>query len=328
MARQVIIDTDPGIDDALALLLALRSPELRVEAITAVCGNVSLELATRNVFRVLSLLEEKERPPVARGTDRPLKRELHTATAYHGDDGLGNLDRCLSSDGSPRYPEPEIALDPRGAISLLLDIADRFPGEISLLALGPLTNVAQAILREPRRVRQLREIVLMGGAISSPGNVTAVAEFNIYTDPEAAQIVFRSGLPLTVVPLDVTRQVSLTRKMIQEEILPRGGRLARFLADTTAHPLEASQRLGDVPAFHLHDPLAVGVALDPSLVRLEPLFVDVEIQGELTLGMTVADLRSRAANLKGKPNAKVARAVEKDRFLELFKERVCPASSS
>ena len=327
MPRRVIIDTDPGVDDALALLLALLSPELQVEAITTVCGNIPVDFAIRNVFRVLSLLE-KPWPPVGRGADRPIKNELKTATAVHGEDGLGNLDRYLLPDGSPRYPDPEISPTHPGAIPLLLNLLDRFPGEISLITLGPLTNLAQAILRDPARMQQVQEIILMGGAIGVPGNVTPVAEFNIYTDPEAAQIVFRSGLPLTLVPLDATRQVQLTRKVIQKEIQPLGTRIAQFIVDCTAHTLEFFEQVEEIPALTLHDPLAVGVAIAPSLVNLKPLFVDVEIQGEITRGMTVADLRSIAANLKEKPNVKVARAVDGKRFLKLFREHVCPESLS
>lgn len=328
MPIRVIIDTDPGVDDALALLLGLLSPELQVEAITTVCGNVSVDMATRNVFRVLSLLAEKPWPPVARGADRPLKNELKTAAAVHGEDGLGNLERYQLPDSSPRYPDPEILPAPQGAIPLLFNLLDRFPGEISLIALGPLTNLAQAILRDPGRMQQVREIILMGGAMGVPGNVTPVAEFNIYTDPEAAQIVFRSGLPLTVVPLDVTRQVRLTRKAILEEIQPLGTRIGQFIVDSTAYSLELFERIEEIPAITLHDPLAVGVAVDPSLLNLKPLFVDVEIQGEMTRGMTVADLRPIAADLKAKPNARVARAVDGKRFLNLFRERLCPESSS
>jgi purine nucleosidase/pyrimidine-specific ribonucleoside hydrolase len=163
MPRHVIIDTDPGVDDALALILALQSPELCVAAITTVCGNVEVDVATQNALRVVGLFPPERRPIIARGAERPLARPLYTAAHVHGDDGLGGLSRLCTAAGQPRYPPASTALTTVDAATCLLDLVARWPGELTLVALGPLTNLAQALRREPSVVKQLAEVVIMGG---------------------------------------------------------------------------------------------------------------------------------------------------------------------
>lgn len=206
MPRRVIIDTDPGIDDALALILALQSPELCVDAITTVSGNVHVDLATQNALTVLGLFPLERRPLVAKGADRPLARPLSTAVHVHGDDGLGGLSRLRTAAGHRRYPPASTALSPLDAVTCLLDRIRQAPGELTLVALGPLTNLAHALRRDASVVRHLAGVVIMGGAVTVPGNVTPVAEFNVYVDPEAAQEVFSAALPLTLIGLDVDRK--------------------------------------------------------------------------------------------------------------------------
>lgn len=322
--RRVIIDTDPGIDDALALFLALRSPELKVEAITTVAGNVPIERCTRNVFLLLELLNVEPRPLVARGAARPLERELYPALEVQGEDGLGGLSRYRKPDGLPRYPEPRESVAPIGAGDLILELVDRSPGEITLITLGPLTNIAQALLRDRESMAKVQRVVSMGGAVGVPGNISATAEFNIATDPEAARIVFGSGLPLTLIPLDVTERVRLSGDALRTWVEPLADPPAQFLLDSTAHLIAFSEKWEGFAGIFLHDPLAVGVVIDPDLVRTQPLYVQVETRGEITAGMTVADRRPfRAA---GRSNIEVALEVDADRFLSLFMERLCRRS--
>lgn len=327
MPIPVVIDTDPGIDDALALILALRSPEIRVEAITTVAGNVGVDLGSRNALTVVEVVRPNPLPMVARGAERPLQRPLVTAVHLHGGDGLGDLDRFRNPDGSPRYPGPALGLSPREGPEELLAAAGRHPGELVVVCLGPLTNLALAIQRRPERMAQVKDIFVMGGAVAVPGNVTAVAEFNMHVDPHAARTVMESGLPITLVPLDVTTQVQLPQYLIETAIVQRGGAMGQFVRDFTSRGVELARELGREAAITLHDPLAVGVAIDPSLVTLREYHVSVEVSGQETLGMTVADRRTLLSARKAPANCRVAMEVDAARFLDLFVERICAESS-
>ena len=320
-----LIDTDPGIDDALALLLALASPEVSVEAITSVAGNVPVDFTTANVHRILSVGAPDARLRVARGAAAPLRGSLVTATDFHGDDGLGGISALRSSSGQLLYPaeaSPAATGVSGDGPALILEMADRFAGELVIVALGPLTNLAVALERDRRRLSRVARVVIMGGAISVPGNVTPSAEFNFHVDPEAAAAVFRSGLPLELVPLDATQQATLRRADLAAALA--GGRppIARFIDDFTNHLFTFGDQRGE-EGFALHDPLAVGVALDPSLVELEPFHVDVEDEGRVTRGASVADRRTIPPHEKALPNCRVVTTVHAGRFLELFLARVC-----
>ena len=325
----ILIDTDPGIDDALAILLALGSPEVSVEAFTTVAGNVEVDLASANVFRILDVARPWDvalpvrRPRVARGAAAPLAGPLLTAAHVHGEDGLGNLGGLREPDGRPRYPEPSHTLQMLDGADLILETADRFAGRLVVVALGPLTNVALALRRDRRRLARAARIVVMGGAVAVAGNVTPAAEFNMHVDPEAAAAVLASGLPVELVPLDVTRRVMLTRADLHAVLARDGGRTARFIEDFTTHGFDFETQRGD-GAMALHDPLAVGVAVDPSLVTLDPLHIAVECEGRLTRGMTVADRRPHRD--RPAPTCRAALDVDAPRFLRLFLERVCRAS--
>ncbi|HLC42143.1 MAG TPA: nucleoside hydrolase [Methylomirabilota bacterium] len=326
MALPVLIDTDPGIDDALALIFALRSEELSVEAITTVAGNVPVELTTRNALRILTLLSIPGALPVARGAPAPLTRSLVSASHVHGDDGLGNIDRLRTPDGSPLYPEPTVELVPHDGAGLILETIRRWPDELTVIALGPLTNLAIALQRDPAIMRKVREVVIMGGAIAVPGNVSPVAEFNFYVDPEAAHRVLAAGLPIRLVPLDVTQQVILRRDRIERRMAGRRDPVSRFVWAMARAGLEFAQKAEGLDGLVLHDPLAVAVALDPSLMSARELFVDVETEGVLTRGMAVADRRfpSRAQTAL---NCQVAMTVAADRVLAKLLERLCPESA-
>jgi inosine-uridine nucleoside N-ribohydrolase len=323
-----LIDTDPGIDDALALLIAFASPEVSVEAITSVAGNVPIDFTTANVHRILAVGSPARRPRVARGAAAPLRGPLVTASEFHGDDGLGGISKLLDTNGRPRYPEP---LSPGPPVpageldgpGLILEMAERFAGELVVIALGPLTNLAVALERDRRRLAHVKRVVIMGGAIAVPGNVTPAAEFNFHVDPEAAAAVFRSGLPLELVPLDATLQVMLRRADLAAALTRGRAPIARFIDDFTNHLFTFGEHRSGEEAFALHDPLAVGVALDPSLVGFDGLHLDVEDEGRVTRGASIADRRPMPAGEKLPPNCRVAMRVDARRFLDLFLERIC-----
>jgi inosine-uridine nucleoside N-ribohydrolase len=315
--RLVVIDTDPGIDDALALMLALRSPELRVELITTVAGNVPVPMATANARRILALLAPSVWPAVAQGLGRPLRRPLHTATAFHHHDGLGGVTHLRHADGSQRYPVPEQPAVHRQAVQRLLQVVQRYGRDLTMIALGPLTNTARAIQLAPALMQQLGRLVIMGGAIGVPGNVSPVAEFNIFVDPHAADVVFRAGVPITLVPLDVTTQVRLTHDFLQHAGQGTATPLMSAVHDLTQQSLHSRGE-----GMAMHDPLAVAVAIDPSLVTCTALPVCTETRGPHTIGMTVADRRPSAYWRSDMPRLEVALAVDTPRVLKLFATRV------
>ena len=318
--KRVIIDTDPGIDDALALILALHSPELSVEAITTVSGNVHVDLCVRNTFRTLNAIAPPVFPPVARGCDRPLKRSPVAAEHVHGRDGLGGVSRLVDADGNLRYPEPTQSPVTRHAVDVILDLVQRYPGEITLVALGPLTNIATALEQNAKAMRDLREIIIMGGSLDGRGNTSEFAEFNFYVDPHAAERVVRSGLPATVVGLDVTHQTRLLLETVEQAAQKAGTPLARFTRDICAGLIESRKRQ-KADGFHLHDPLAVGVAIDLTFVQSRVFGADVETEGS-TVGMLVAEESSHQRGLATGGKIRGCVAVEADRFVRFFLERV------
>lgn len=326
MTRHLLIDSDPGIDDALAILLALRSSDARVEAVTTVAGNVAVDRATANARRILAVAAPDPPPSLAGGAPAPLKRALVTAHQVHGQDGLGNLERFVEPNGRPRYPEPTCAIEMRSGPEVILDAADRWGAELTIVALGPLTNLALALQEDPRRLGRAGRIVVMGGAIAVPGNITPAAEFNFYVDPEAAAAVLEAGLAIELVPLDVTRRVVLAQTALTERLRRCSDRVARFILDFTLHGFAfGEEREGG--GIVLHDPLAMAVALDPSMVTLEPLHVVVECEGRLTRGLSLADRREIPSHRKRAATCRVAVDVDAERVLEMVLERLCPVSA-
>jgi len=283
---RVIIDTDPGVDDALALLLAMRSPELKIEAITAVAGNVPLDLTLPNALRMVEIAGRAD-IPVAAGAKAPLVRRLVTAAYAHGENGLGGA----------VFPEPKTKPAAQSAAALISEIVRKFPGEVTLLTIGPLTNIATALNADPQLAGMVRRMVMMGGSLSG-GNITPAAEFNVYVDPEAARIVFQSGIPITMVGLDVTRKTSLTEEHLRQ--LQAGQNAVSQAAATIArNAIEHNRERGFVVGPNMHDSLAVAGFLDASLLQWKEYYVDVETGGELTAGETLGysptagDLRRR-----------------------------------
>lgn len=298
-----LIDTDPGIDDALALLYAWGSPGLQLAGLTTVAGNVEVHEATRNLGRLLALRRPSPVPPVAQGAARPLRRPLVTARGYHGDDGLGGL---------LDWPAVEPVLAPLDAAGFILEAIRRAREPMTLIALGPLTNVALAHARDAATLGQLARVVVMGGAVDVPGNVTPAAEFNIHVDPEAADEVLDAGLPVDLVPLDATRQAVLSRRALEAALQGRAGPLAARIAAFTERGFGGDAAQGNA-GMVLHDPLAVALALDPGLATWQP--------ARIVVGQDGATRRAAGA-----PNCRVAAVVDAPRVIARLLERLCPAS--
>jgi inosine-uridine nucleoside N-ribohydrolase len=322
MTERAIIDTDPGVDDALALILALRSQELLVEAVVTVGGNVPLEQTTKNALRIIQMVKPEKVPVLAKGRDPCEKKGPIRAESVHGKDGLGDLQRFLSDDGVPLYPDIQIPHDLPSAEDVYLELLGKYPQELTIITLGPLTNLARILEIAPHSLRP-KKLIIMGGAIAVPGNVTPVAEFNIYADPEAAKRVLTSGLNPILVSLDVTRKVRLSREQVSR-LGEHPDPLCRFLSHATQRALDFTWEREGIASIPLHDPLAVAVAIEPDLVELVPLHVDVETKGEITCGMTVGDRRPIDPRFKARENVLVAMEVDASRALKLIGDRICP----
>ena len=320
-AKKIIFDTDPGTDDALALMLALNSPELDVRAITVVPGNVTASQGLENALRMVSLANRCD-IPIAAGAQHPLLQKLVTAEFWHGKNGLANIE----------LPPSKCKVDSRFGPDLIIQMVHAAPHEITLVPVGPLTNIALALLKDPSIAPLVKEVVIMGGSIAG-GNVNAAAEANIYNDPEAAQIVFQAGWPLTMVGLDVGDKTLFTRKYL-DQLSQTHGPVNDFIYAVGKYLVDTSAQFGS-PGTPMYDPLAVGVAIDATLVKSPEMHVDVETRGEFTRGETVANrhgvvernvLHGDRYMIEGvdkvTPNAKVCVDVEADRFLQLFVSRI------
>ena len=307
MPRKIIIDTDPGQDDAVGILLALASPEVEVLALTTVAGNVPLDLTSRNA-RIVCEIAGRPDIPVHAGCDAPLSRPLVTAEHVHGKSGL---------DGIALF-QPASALAPGHAVDAIIDILRREPeGSVTLVAMGPLTNLATAFRRAPDIVPRLREIVLMGGAYFEVGNITPAAEFNIYVDPEAAQIVFAAGAPLTVLPLDVTHKALTSRDWIEQ--MRASGPVGRAVAGWTDFFERYDREKYGAEGAPLHDPCTIAWLIQPDLFAGRHINVEIETQGAFTTGMTVADWW----RVTGRPaNALFLRDVDRDGLFTLLGQRI------
>lgn len=307
VVKKVMIDCDVGVDDALALILAFHSPELEVKAVTGVNGNVPLEQVFENIKKVLSLIQPPHKPIIAKGADQPLKGKTIYAHSVHGEDGLGGA-KIDCKEGEQWWQ-----FSPGRADELITKMARQYPDEMTLIATGPLTNLALAIQRDREGMGKLKEIVIMGGAVRTGGNVTPYAEFNIFSDPLAAQIVLELGLPTTLVPLDVTQQVFLTPQTMEERVKPINNPISKFVTEATGYDSTTHQFINK-ELIHLHDPLAVGVAINPDLVKKQKLSLYVETQEGEYFGKIVEGL--------GESNVNVSLTVDAKSFLELFISRL------
>lgn len=325
---RVIIDTDPGVDDAMAILLALRSPELKVEAITPVSGNVPLSMTLPNALRLVEIAGRTD-IPVAAGASVPLMRNLVTAKYAHGNNGLGGVE----------FPEPKVKPVKETATEIICRIVRANPGEITIVAVGPLTNMATVLRSDPEIAKLIRAIVIMGGSITN-GNVTPAAEFNLYVDPEAARIVFDAGVPLTMVGLNVTEQVLLNVDHVAQLEAAKNP-VAQAAGKIMRATIGRIKPTGDRTVVAMHDPLTVAHLIDPAILTLKDYYVGIETSGEWSAGQTVAyahgpvrksppmataggaDASERAEGVgEFKPNTHVAVGVDADRFFRLLMSRL------
>jgi purine nucleosidase len=320
--RRVIIDTDPGTDDAIAIILALNSPEIQVDALTVVPGNVTAQQGLENALKLVSLANRCD-IAVAAGAQHPLNQKLITAEFWHGKNGLANVE----------LPASKCKQDARFGPDLIIEMVHKYPHEITLVPIGPLTNIALAVSKDPSIVPLVKELVVMGGSING-GNVNAAAEANIYNDPEAAAIVFNAGFAsLTMVGSDIGERTLFTKKQLQLlESAP--GPQADFIAGIARFLLGMAEKYGDIGTA-MYDPLAVGTAIDPSVVTTKNMRVDVETKGQLTRGETVANrhdtvernvLHGDHYTIEGidkvQPNAKVAVDSNAEKFLNMLVSRI------
>ncbi len=301
MKHKIILDCDPGHDDAIAILLAAHHPEIDLLAITTVAGNQSLEKTTRNALKVCSLADIRN-VPIARGMDRPLVRLAKHAPDIHGESGM---------DGT-HITEPTIELAPQHAVDLLIELLMNSDGDITLVPTGPLTNIAAAIRQQPSIIPKIKAISLMGGAIGL-GNVTPAAEFNIHTDPEAAAIVFGCGRPITMVPLEVTHQALATGDIIAR-LRDTQRPVATFAADLLVFFADTHHTVFGFPSAPVHDPCAVAAVVDPGILRTHMMHVAIETRGEWTSGRTVCDVYGK---LGKEPNALVGFALDVEHFWDM-----------
>jgi purine nucleosidase len=300
----LIIDTDTGSDDAVALVMALRHPSARVLAITTVAGNVPLDLATQNALYTVEVCGAST--PVYAGRHAPLLRPLFTGQHVHGADGMGDIGLPLAGRAAAAGH----------AVDVIIDICGQRPGQVTLVTLGPLTNIALALLREPALARLVRQCVVMGGASDSYGNVSPVAEFNIWADPEAARIVFDSGMPLTMVGWDVSRQDAVIDRSEAARLRSIGTPLATFCIDIQEALLRYLSEHTGLDGFDLPDPITLAIALDP-LIASEVLEVPVLVDTSdgMSRGQTVLDARRV---LRQQPVVRVVRRADRARFIAML----------
>ena len=307
MPKHVIIDTDPGIDDALAILLALASPEIILDGITCIHGNASTKQTTRNALAILELAQAGY-VPVYKGCELPLVKEALLSPETHGNSGLGYAE----------LPEPLIQPQAGHGSDYLIEQIMSRPGEVTLVAIGPLTNLAIAIRKEPRIVQNVKEVFIMGGAVQHPGNTTALAEYNTFVDPHAAHIVFHSGMPMILTPLDVTYQCIFTPedlKRLQRLDSP----ITKFIADSTRFYMEFHDEYQSIEGCVINDPMTLALTYMPEICDYQELVMDVDISTGVGLGNTFADFYNYE---KKKPNMKVAMGVRPRMFMELFLDRI------
>lgn len=307
MPKHIIIDTDPGIDDALAFLLALASPELVVDGIVTIHGNASTAQVTTNALSILELAK-RSNVPVYRGCELPLVQPSMLSPETHGNSGLGYA----------QLPAPQSQVRAQHGSDFIIEHIMSHPGEITLVCIGPLTNVALAIRKEPRIVQAVKEVFIMGGAIKHQGNTTPLAEYNTYVDPHAAHIVFHSGMPMILTPLDVTYQCIFTTDDLSR-LQKIDSPITKFIADSTRFYMEFHDEYQKIDGCVINDPMTLALTYMPEICDYENLYVDVDISSGVGLGNTFADFYNYD---KKSPNMKVALGVRPRMFMELFLERM------
>jgi purine nucleosidase len=309
MSGRFLIDTDTASDDAVALVMALRHPAVEIEAITVVAGNVPLDLGVQNALYTVEICGADV--PVYAGAAAPMMRELHTAQNVHGADGMGDI-------GLPLRGRQPAGID---AARVIIDTARNHPGDLTIVTLGPLTNLALAVLAAPDIVPLVSRVVMMGGTGQGPGNVTPAAEFNIWCDPEAADVVFRSGLPLEMVGWDISRTYATISEAESAEFRQLGP-IGEFCTDIQKVLLEFCRDVTHLAGYDLPDPIAMAIAIDPTVgTDVRDLFVTVETTGIRTVGETVVDHLGVCGQTG---NVKVVLAASRERFVEMLTAAMTP----
>lgn len=304
MKKRLLIDTDTASDDAVALVMAAKNPLYHIEAVTIVAGNVPVDQGVQNACYTLDLCNSKA--PVYRGAAKPLMRPLETATVVHGNDGMGDIGLPLGGF-SPQAAH---------AVDVIVDTVNAYPGEVTIVTLGPLTNLAQAILKDPTIAQNAAGVVVMGGTGQGPGNITPVAEFNIWVDPEAARIVFESGARLTMVGWDISRTYAVFEPADVARVKGIDTALAHFCMDIQHTLQDFSVKELGLPGFSLPDPIAMAVALNRTLItEAQHLHVAVETGSQLCRGQTVVDHHGATSH---PPNTQVVLEVERAAFIDML----------
>lgn len=316
MPKKMIIDTDPGIDDAMAILFAFHSPEVEVIGLTTIFGNVYVEQATENALRLVEFAGRAQ-IPVAQGAAKPLMMPLNgVADFVHGSDGFGDTGQ----------PAPTARTVDKPAAEFIVDTIMANPGEVTLMPVGPLTNIALAVELEPRIAQNVAEVILMGGAAMVNGNVNPAAEANIWGDPHAADIVFGAGWPLTMIGLDVTMQIEMSADYL-DRLKIKGGRTAAFIHDITRFYLDFHKTVHGIESLHTHDPAAVAYALDPTLFTCIRGAIRVPAEG-IARGLTLMDRRGEWYGEHAwthRPPVNVCVGVDAPRLLSLYEQRIIAA---
>ncbi|WP_040978466.1 nucleoside hydrolase [Oceanobacillus jeddahense] len=309
--KRIILDVDTGIDDALSIVYAIKSKEIKLEGITTGFGNVSAEQATLNTLQVIEAAQPDEEIPVAMGAKKPLYRSKPSPVVHvHGSNGIGDY----------KFPYPKQEVEEENASDFIIRLLNENPHEITLVFVGRLTNLAIALKKDPTIIKKVKELVLMGGALKRPGNVTPWAEANIYGDPEAAKEVFGSGIPITMVGLDATTKADFREENLKEllEKMPEGNskekQLKHFLTHIIQFGFDSSIKMGEGKQRLLHDPLAIGVVINDNFVKTEEFQVCIETEGTYTVGATLTDLRRPQTEV----NTKVCLDVNRKDFFKHF----------
>lgn len=304
---KLILDTDPGIDDALAFILLKAMPEVSLQAITVTHGNTTVEKCTTNALKLVELLGMTD-IPIAMGATEPLVKTLSVAEETHGDTGLGHA----------VLPDPSTKIASKNAANLIIDIVNANPGEITILCIGPVTNLALALLKDPTLRKKIKNVVSMAGTIHYPGNATPSSEYNVFCDPESFDILLRSGIDLTIVPLDVTYKCLFTKSHV-DRLKDAREDIRSFIDRSTAFYMEFHAEYQGIEGCAINDPLAAAILVKPELVTLRDYYLDIELSGEFTTAKLSADHFTATGNT---PNAKVAMEVNVEAFMDFFIERV------
>lgn len=302
--RHMLIDTDTASDDAVALVIAMKHPDINIEAITTVAGNVPVEQSTQNALYTAELAGSDA--DIYQGLGKPLIRLLKTAQYTHGDDGMGDLGMELKGRKAAG----------KNAVDVIIDTIKEHPGEIELVTLGPLTNIAAALIKEPDIAEKVKYCTIMGGVGIGYGNVTPVSEYNIWTDPDAAQIVFQSDMSITMVGWDISRKYAVIDDENVEEIRAIDTPLAHFSVDIQKTLTDVAQKDMKLAGFDLPDPIAMTVALDPSVaINVKNLYVEVDLSDGITRGQTIVD---HLGVTDKEPNVDVVLEADREKFLEMY----------